>query len=762
MRPARYDASMRRYLLLALCLLSVLSAADDLKQRLKRIFDTDAFAEKRFGPARWVRNGAAYTSLETSTAVPDAKDIVEHDTATGKRTILVSASALIPPNDTKPLVIDDYRWSADSKRLLIFTNAKKVWRLSTRGDYWALDRTTKKLRKLGGDAPASSLMFAKFSPDGGRVAYVRARNIYVENLSTGEIRALTKDDSDTIVNGTSDWVYEEELNLRDAYRWAPDGGSVAFWQFDMSGVHQFSILNNTDSLYPTVINLPYPKAGTKNSAARVGVVSAEGGAPRWMDIPGDPRENYIFRMSWVLNGGGLAVGQLNRKQNAATIFLTDPKTGAAKATFRDQDETWVDVPENEGLRNLSEGFDWLEGGKRYLWLSDRDGWRHAYAVPRDGGEPVLLTPGDYDVIATAGVDPNGHWIYFIASPKDATQALLYRASVDKPGAPVLLTPASRPGTHSYDVSPDNRWALHTYSRFDHPPVIDLIRLPDHQVVRRLEDNALLRANVAALTAMPVEFFKVQVGEGVTLDGWLIKPLNFDPAKKYPLIVHVYGEPFGVTVTDSWHGKQGLFHRALAEAGYLVASFDNRGTPAPKGRVWRKSIYGAVGVLSAQDQTKAVLTLARDRAYVDLQRIGVWGWSGGGSNTLNLMFRSPELYRTGVSVAPVPDQKLYDTIYQERYMGLPDENADGYRMGSPIHSAAGLSGNLLIIHGSGDDNVHFQGTERLINRLIELRKAFDVMVYPNRSHSISEGDGTSLHVYSRIARYFEEYLPRGPQ
>jgi dipeptidyl-peptidase-4 len=743
--------------LLLLGLVSSLLASDELNHKLKRIFDTDAFQEKRFGPSRWIKNGAAFTTLESSA-------IIEHDTAMGRRTTLIDAAALTPEGTKKPLVIDDYQWSRDSKKLLIFTETKKVWRQNTRGDYWVLDRGTNKLKKIGGNAAPSSLMFAKFSPDGGRVAYVRANNIYVEDLATGAIRALTSDGSDTMINGTSDWVYEEELNLRDGYRWSPDGRSIAFWNFDTTGVEQFSILNNTDSLYPSILRIPYPKAGTKNSAVKIGVVSAvvDGAAvekPRWMELPGDSREHYLFRLSWVAGGSALAIGQLNRKQNTATIFVADPKSGASKVAFRDTDETWVDVAENEqALRTGTEGFEWLDDGKRYLWLSDRDGWRHAYSAGLDGSAPKLLTPGDYDVISTQAIDPNGKWIYFLASAGDATQRMLYRASVDRPGPPVPLTPSSQPGWHQYDISPDNQWALHSYSRFDRPPVVELIRLPDHQVVRRLEDNAVLRANAAALSGPPVEFLKVRVGDGAMLDGWLIKPPDYDQKQKYPLIVYVYGEPAGVTVMDSWQGKRGLFHRALASEGYLVASFDNRGTPAPKGRTWRKAIYGDVGVLSAQDQTEAVLAIARTRTDIDLQQVGVWGWSGGGSNTLNLMFRSPELFRVGVSVAPVPDQKLYDTIYQERYMGLPDENADGYRRGSPIHFAEGLSGKLLIVHGTGDDNVHYQGTENLINRLITLRKSFDVMVYPNRSHAISEGDGTSLHLHSRIARYFVENLP----
>ncbi len=368
---------------------SFLSGSDELNQRLKRIFDSDAFAEKRFGPARWIRDGAAYTTLEDAPAMHvgqdgilradwgyplgpaqnGAKDIVEYDTATGQRAILVSHTLLTPPKAEKSLTVQDYRWDKDANRLLIYTESRKVWRTNSRGDYWVLDRTTGALKKLGGDAPASSLSFAKFSPDGARVAYVRANNLYVEDLATGAIRALTSDGSDTLVNGASDWVYEEELNVRDGFRWAPDSRSLAFWQFDLTGVEQFAIINNTDSLYPKIVNIPYPKAGTKNSAVRVGVVSVEGGAPHWIAVPGDPRNNYIFRVDWVENGGGLVIGQLNRKQNTATVFIADPQSGAVKAVFQDHDDAWVDVPESGGPERDSGGFDWLNHGQRFLWLS---------------------------------------------------------------------------------------------------------------------------------------------------------------------------------------------------------------------------------------------------------------------------------------------------------------------------------------------------------------------------------------------------------
>lgn len=737
---------------MVLVLGSPMSAAvpEELKQRLERIYNSPAFNVNQFGPARWIRGGVAYTTVEGS-------DIVEYETATGKKSILVSKQQMTPSGAVKALEIDDYHWSKDESRLLIYTESQRVWRTNSRGDYWVLHRANKTLKKLGGDAPASSLSFAKFSPDATKVAYVRGNNLYVEDLGTGAVRALTSDGSATLVNGASDWVYEEELFLRDGFRWSPDGKSIAFWQFDSSGVEQFTLIDNTAELYPKVTKIPYPKVGTKNSAVRVGVIGVEGSAPRWFDAPGDPRENYIFRMEWTVQGDALVIGQLNRLQNRMTLSSADPKTGAVKPFFEDKDEAWVDVAQ---IYNQANHFDWLQAGKGLLWLSERDGWRRVYSVALDGKAVTALTPQGVDMDMLAAVDPQSRWVYYTASPNNATQRYLYRAPVAGGGEAMRLSPADQPGTHAYDVAPNCQWAFHTYSRFDSPPVVELVSLPDHKAVRVLEDNAVLRTNVAAAANPPVEFLEVKLEGGVALDGYLLKPRSFDPTKKYPLVVFVYGEPGALTVTDAWAGKQGLFHRALADAGYLVASFDNRGTPTLKGRAWRKSVYGAVGVLSTQDQTKAVLELGRMRQYVDLGRVGVWGHSGGGTNTLNLLFRSPEVYRVGVALAPVPDQRLYDTIYQERYMGLPEQNAEGYQSASPIHHAAGLRGKLLLVHGSGDDNVHMQGTERLANALIEMGKEFDYMVYPNRTHAIAEGKGTLLHRYRLLARYFLENLPAG--
>jgi len=720
-----------------------------LDDQIGRIFAAREYDAPRFGPARWMADGAAYTVVERDGSA--GADIVRYDAATGERTVLVPRSRLVPTGRATPLDVDDYAWSRDGRRLLVFTNTKKVWRRNTRGDYWVLDVAGGSLRRIGAGAPDSSLMFAKFSPDGSRVAYVRANNLYVERLDDGRVSALTSDGSETTINGTSDWVYEEELDVRDGFRWSPDGSRIAFWQFDTTGVGLFSLINDTDTLYPVVTKIPYPKAGTTNSAVRIGVADAAGHEHvRWVKTPGDPRDGYLARVDWV-DAGTLAIQQLNRLQNRDDMLLADARTGDARRVFRDESSAWVDVQDE--VR-------WIDNGRAFLWLSERDGWSHVYRQRRDGGEPVLVTRFDADVVDIAGVDEAGGWLYFVASPERASERHLFRAKLDGSAAPERVTPAGEPGTHTYDVSPDGARAIHTRSRFDEPPQVDVVDLPSHTSRRSLTDASALAAKTRALVTPPVEFFTIDIGGGVSLDGWMLKPKTFDAARKYPVIVYVYGEPAGQTVVDLWSSRN-LFLRALADAGYVVVSVDNRGTPAPKGAAWRKVVYGAVGELSSKEQAAAVHALAARHAFIDADRVGVWGWSGGGSNTLNMMFRYPETFRVGVAVAPVPDQRLYDTIYQERYMGLPQDNVDGYRRGSPINFAEGLAGRLLVVHGSGDDNVHYQGTERLVNRLVELGKPFDLMVYPNRTHAIAEGRGTTAHIYRLIARYFLEHLPPQP-
>ena len=422
--------------------------------------------------------------------------------------------------------------------------------------------------------------------------------------------------------------------------------------------------------------------------------------------------------------------------------------------FTDRDETWVDVPERWK-------WTWIEGGKRFLWLSERDGWRHLYAVSRGGKTNRLLTPGPLDVIGIAGVDEERGFVYFQASPQNPTQSYLYRAPLDGSGRLTRVTPDNQPGDHEYHFSTDCRWAFHSFSRMGQPPRVELLVMPEHKVLRSLSDNAPLRDRLSRLKTCPSEFFRVDIGGGVLLDAWCIKPPDFDPARRYPLLIYVYGEPCEQSVLDRWGGADYLWHCCLAQQGYLVMSIDNRGTSAPRGRAWRKCIYRQVGILASADQAAALRRILRDRPYVDPQRVGIWGWSGGGSMSLNAIFRYPDLYRTAMAVAFVSDQRLYDTIYQERYMGLPDDNEQGYTNGSPITFAHQLRGNLLLVHGTGDDNCHYQSCEMLVNELVRCDKPFAMMVYPNRTHGIREGPNTQVHLFQTLTRYLKENLPPGP-
>jgi dipeptidyl-peptidase 4 len=722
---------------------------------VERIFQAHEF-EPEDASVQWLPDGASYTTWEDSKETPGGRDLVLYDPATEKREVLVPAAHLVPPRESAPLQVHDYSLSKDRGRLLVFTNSKRVWRRNTRGDYWVLDRATRELRKLGGDAAPSSLMHAKLSPVDPLAAYVRNNNIYVEDLRDGRITPLTQAPSTDVINGTFDWVYEEELGLRDGFRWSPDGKWIAYWQLNTEGMHDFSLVNNTDALYPKVTPIKYPKVGERNAACRIGVVSAMGGPTSWLKLPGDPRENYVAYAHW--HGEDLVLQQFNRVQNSVRVIGLGGSRdgfGPTATRFQEHDNAWIDLQDEL----LSTHKDHETSG--FLWLSERDGWRHIYRFEYYAPKPLTrITSGDFDVIQIAGIDEASNTVYFTASPDNATQKYLYRVGLDGKGLE-RVTPRDQSGTHDYDLSPDGRWAVHHYSTANTPPVVELIRLPSNERVKLLKDNEALRKKLAELEPVKTEFFKVDIGNGVTLDGWCMLPPHLDPKAKYPLLVYVYGEPAGQTVLDRWSGGIALWHRMLAEQGYVVMSFDNRGTPAPKGRAWRKAVFHKVGIVAPQEQAAAVKAVLKQRDYLDPRRVGVWGHSGGGSMSLNAIFKYPDLYTTAISVAPVPNQRLYDTIYQERYMGLPGDNVEGYIQGSAINFAHQLKGNLLIIHGTGDDNVHYQGTEVLINELIRHDKPFTMMAYPNRSHSISEGTNTSVHLRKLMTRYLKEKLPPGP-
>lgn len=700
------------------------------------------------GPISWLKDGEGYSTLEWNDEVK-ANDVVRYEAKDDKRSILIPAEKFINTETGQPIEVSSFQWSTDNTKILIFNNTTRVWRYHTRGDYWVLDLKANKLRQLGKTMPESTMMFAKFSPDGTKVAYVSNNNIYVEEVESGEITSLTTDGSQSIVNGTFDWVYEEEFDCRDGFRWSPDGEHIAYWQSDTSGTGVFYMINNVDSIYSSLVPIPYPKAGTTNSAVKVGYVSSKGGTTTWINIPGDSRNNYLPRMEFIPGENKLFIQQLNRPQNSNKIWIADISDKSLNNIFEDNDAAWL---------NTNDKVQWTSDNKFFTWESDRSGWKQLYFISRDGKQIKPITNGEFDIVSQVGIDSDKGYVYYITTMENYTQRYLYRSRLNGKGKPELISSVSQQGQHRYNMSPTGKWAIHTFGSSTVAPIVTMEKFPDNKVVRIIQDNKEEQEKYAAMNLAPKEFIKLDLGY-ITLDAYMIKPKDFDATKKYPVIIDVYGEPAGSTVQDNW-SRWDLAAREQADKGYIMVSIENRGANVPRGREWRKCIYQQIGLYAGDDQAAGILKMGEMFSFIDMSRIGITGWSGGGSTTLQCMFRYPEVFHTGIAIAFVSHQKLYDTIYQERYMNTPQNNPKGYEETAPLNYAKNLKGNLLLIHGTGDDNVHYQSMEMLIDELVKHGKMFSMMAYPMRSHGIYEREGTSNHLKQLRAKYWEDNLPAG--
>lgn len=807
---------------------------------MEEIFASGRWSERGVSMT-WSPSGASFVKKLPAQDGGKGQDIAL-ESPEGEQTVIIKASELIPRDGSSdaPINVESYVLSKDSNLFLAYTNSRRVWRRNTRGDYWICDRQQDVFRKLGGDfAPPSSLQFAKISPDGSRVAYVCKNNIYVEEIVSGKIVQLTSDGSSDIINGTFDWVYEEEFDCRDGFRWSPDGKKIAFWRLDTSAEPEFVMLddvglstvtgasrielsqlngdfqlgaaeltaqqpaeqsqetNSSDreylKSYPTLVAFKYPRVGCANAAAKIGVVTLpEIGDETEFDVAAhtkfvdfnDPEEHYLPGMEWYSGRAGLVVQKTPRSQRACETYTIDPETLEPTLLFTesDPDGAWQTV---YPIYTLSDG-------DRFLRVSERDGWRRYYLTSFSDlatQRPITLPNADAIDFVSFGYDASGmeEGVYYYASPDNATSRHLYYATFSGSNRRVEIESGSdepadsasgfRPyAFETWSFSADGNWAIRRRSAFGAPTRIELVQLSSGvgKVVKTLQDNSELRSRLASQDFGAVDFFQVEIDaacdfetekgiEGkVSVDGWVMLPRDWDPnsERTYPLLVYVYSEPAAQTVLDSWGGSTYMYHRAIAESGCVVVSFDARGTPAPKGRAWRKKIYQQFGAVGRSDQAAALrkfLELAPYSTKIDRERVGVWGWSGGGTSTLNLMFNYPDLYKCGIAIAPVADYRNYDTIYQERYSGLITETPESYQLGSAIHYADGLKGQLLIIHGSGDDNCHYQTTERLINELISAGKDFEAFNYPFRSHGIFEGHGTTLHLRKKTLEFWNRNL-----
>ncbi|HEX2201812.1 MAG TPA: S9 family peptidase [Longimicrobium sp.] len=724
--------------LLALTLLALAAPGGAQQRQLtpERMFGGD-FRLESLPEVQWMADGQRYVYIDYP--AEGVTNLVAVDAQTGRPTVLVDGARLVPAGAGKPIEIEGYQWSADERKLLLYTESQPVWRQNTKGRYYVYDLAGGRLTPVS-TAPGWQ-QFAKLSPDAGKVGFVRDNDLWVADLATGRETRLTTDGSETIINGTFDWVYEEELGVQDGWRWSPDGTRIAFWRIDQSGVRAFPWITDTDSAYARVITLRYPKAGATNPTAKIGVVEVGAGPaqPRWIDTGSDPSV-YLARMEWAESPTELVIQRLNRHQNRLDVLLADARTGAARVLFTDTDPAWVEVDDDMAF---------VGGGRQMLWTSERDGYNHLYLYNRDGSVARQLTRGPWDVTTVYGPDARGEWVYFAATEEHPSQRHLYRVRLDGRGMEQVT---KEPGTHNITLSPATPYYIDAYSRAGVPPVTSLHRTSGERV-RVLADNARAKGNLEALGVNLPEFFTFETSDGADLNGYMIKPAGFDASKKYPVLMYVYGGPGSQTALDSWGGSRYLWHQLLAQRGYLVVTVDNRGTGG-RGSAFKKAGYLKLGEFEAKDQIEAARWVSR-QPYVDASRLGIWGWSYGGYTTAITMMNEASPFKAGIAVAPVADWGLYDSIYTERFMRTPQENPEGYAKGSPVRNAARLKGDLLIVHGTGDDNVHFQNSVQLADALQAAGKQFDFMLYPNRNHSIA--GGRSVHLFTHMTNWILENL-----
>lgn len=703
---------------------------------ITRIFRENAFASATLPTVNWLSNGRSYLDTREASS-GGGSDIIRIDLVTGDTSVIAPASSMVDEAG-KRIAIEEISLSDDETRALLFHSSERVWRDNTRGRYHVIDLASRRV------TPASTKpglqMFAKLSPDARQVAFVRGNNLFVTDLSTGAERQLTTDGSADIINGTSDWVHEEELGLRDAFRWSPDGRRIAYWRFDQSRVPAFPIVDEL-ALYPSIDTLKYPKAGERNSLVRVGVYDLTAGQTKWIDL-GPDTSAYIARMEWS-GADSVVILRLPRRQNRADLLMASAATGATRLITSDRDSAYVDVADPV----------WIDGGKRFLWMSDRTGWAQVHLFDRSGRHVRQVTADGMDILSIDGVDEARGDVYVTAFAPDPTQRQLYRYTLR--GSRVRgarLTTA--PGVHNVTVGPGARFLVDRHSSMTQPVRATLHELPSMRERRVLQDNAALRDKVRSLGLRPPEFFRIPVADGVMLDAYRILPADFDSTKRHPVLMYVYGGPASPVVTNSWGGNRFFYHNLLAREGYIVVAVDNRGA-AWRGRDFRKITQYQLGKHEAQDQIAAARWLAGQQ-WVDGSRIGIWGWSYGGYLSALAASLGGDTFKAAIVVAPVTDWRLYDTIYTERFMWLPSENAKGYEDGSPVTHAAKLQSTLLLVHGTGDDNVHPQNTIQFANALQDAGKPFWMLMYPSKTHSIA-GRATQAHLHESFVRFLKANL-----
>lgn len=717
---------MRKFLLLLIASLSVISlnAQERRPVNLDDIWKTFIWREESIDDINWLKSGSLYTTLDNG-------NIEVFDITTGKkvRTMVEGKDLRI---DTAQLDIQNYSINADETQILIETNREPIYRRSSRANFYLYNLVTKKLSAI---QPGKKISLATLSPDGKMLAYTFQNNLYTYDLETGKEKAVTTTGKiNEIIHGSSDWVYEEEFEFWQAFQWSPDSRKIAFMSFDETQVPTYN-MQMWSGLYPKDYKFKYPKAGEKNSKVDVSIYDVASGKTLELN-EGSENDQYIARMQWTQSGNLLSLRRMNRLQNQIELIHVDATTGQLQVVLKENAKTFFEI--NDDLV-------YLKNGKQFIYNTDISGFPHMYLYDMTGKLIRQVTTGNWEVAKFLGLDETKNLVYFMSTEDGSTQRQLYRIGLDGKGKTRLSQGA---GTHSVTFNPSFTYFIDDYSSASSPSNYGLFKA-DGKLVKVLQDNAELKKRMEGLQIAPKTFFEVTTSQGIKLNAWMIKPLNFDPTKKYPLLMHCYGGPGHQTVTDAWSGPDYFWYQMMAAQGFIVVSVDNRGTGG-KGSDFRKATYAQLGKLECEDQIEAAKYFAK-QSYIDANRIGIWGWSFGGYLTSLCMTKGADVFKTGIAVAPVTNWRFYDSIYTERYLKLPQENATGYDENSPVTFADKLKGNYLLVHGTGDDNVHFQNAVSMVNALVKANKPFESFYYPNRNHGIAGGN-TRLHLYTMMTDF----------
>jgi len=711
--------------------------AQNGKQNLTtaEIFNTSKFRDETLNGIHWSQtsDGFYYYKVDTGAGVTN---FLKYDLKAGTQKVVTSVDIILRNEPDELKKYEHHLWSPDERQIL-FTGALPSRREKTGGAFSLFDLKTNHLRDL--TSTDKNQVNVQFSPDGKSIAFVRDNNLTAVDLGSGQEKQLTFDGQQHVLNGQFDWVYEEEFSIIEAWQWSPDGAYIAYWQSDERRVPEFDIALY-DSLHLNWNRMRYPKPGDPNSIVKIGVVNVSSGKNVWMDLGADDNI-YIPRILWLPKGDWLSIQRMNRLQNKNELLLGDINSGKTSVLLTETDDRWVEVHDN---------LIFLSAADHFLWTSERDGYNHIYLYSLDGRLIRQLTKGPWDVSEITAVDEYNEIVYFMASEHSPLENHLYSIGLNGKNMKRIT---QIPGWHTVQFAPDYRHFIDTYSQINTPPKIGLFTARG-ELKNMIVENKQLALNDYSLSRY--EFFTFTASDGIQLNGYMLKPPDFDANKKYPVLTYSYGGPGSQTVQNQWDGRRSLWFQMLAENGYIIVSVDNRGTGA-RGAAFKKATYKNMGNLEVKDQIEAAKYLG-SLSYIDKNRIGMFGWSYGGFMAALCLFKGNDVFKAAISVAPVSHWKFYDSIYTERYMQTPQLNSQGYNSTGPLHFVKDLKGSLLLIHGTADDNVHFQNSVTLVNELIKQNKQFQTMFYPGRYHGIREGaKNTQDHIYTLMTNFILEKL-----